>query len=311
MKEVKAIYPKVEVVPTLSEILFDPSIELVVVTSPNEYHYPHAEAALQNGKHVILEKPFAVSADDGKKLIALAKRKKKVLAVFQNRRWDGDFLTTKKIVDSGVLGEIIDFETHFDRYRPEVEKHKWRNQNRTGSGLLFDLGPHLIDQTLALFGKPEGIFADVRLTRKSAVMDDAFEIKLFYKKMRATLKAGVLVKEAGPRFAIHGTKGSFVKYGLDPQEETLKTGVMPTSKTWGREGKEWFGILNLEGKPKKEVPTLPGNYRGFFNNVYEAIRLNKELEVTPQEALKNIQLIELAFESVDMKRIINLKTIRV
>jgi len=308
-EEAKAAYPSAEVAETLSEILLDKSIEAVVVTSPNEYHFPHAKAALQNGKHVILEKPFAVSSEDGKKLIAFAKKKKKVLAVYQNCRWHGDFLTVKKIIASKALGDIVDFESHFDRYRPEAEKKKWRNQDRPGSGVLFDLGPHLIDQALVLFGDPEGIFADIRLARKKATVDDTFEIKLYYKTMRVTLKAGVLVKEAGARFAIHGTKGSFVKFGIDPQEAALRAGLMPTSKSWGSDAKEWFGVLNTEGKPKKVIPTERGNYMGFFDNVYEAIRNNKELEVTPQQALKNIRLIELAFKSSDMKRVINLKTI--
>lgn len=308
-EEAKAIYPGAEAVQTLSEIIFDKSIELVIVTSPNEYHYPHARAALENGKHVILEKPFVVSESDGKKLISFAKRKKQVLAVYQNSRWHGDFMTVKQILKSGVLGEITDFESHFDRYRPEVDKTKWRNQDRVGSGVLFDLGPHLIDQALVLFGKPDGIYADVRSVRKRAVVDDTFEVKLFYKKMRATLKSGVLTKEPGPRFSIHGTKGSFVKYGIDPQEGLLRTGVMPVSKNWGQEGSEWYGVLNVEGKEKEKVPTLPGNYMGYFNNVYEAIRLGKKLEVTPEEALANIRLIELAFDSSDMKSSINLKTV--
>lgn len=294
-KEVRLLFPNAIVTQNEDDIFNDESIDLIIITSPNTTHYPLAKKALANNKHVVVEKPFVNTVSEGEELINLAKEKNKVLTVFHNRRWDGDFITVKKIINSGQLGNIIEFESHFDRFRPELNTANWRTKDVPGGGIFYDLGPHLIDQALVLFGKPKKIFADIRIAREEGEVDDTFEVKLFYDKLRVTLKAGVFVKELGPRFIVHGTKGSFVKYGMDPQEDALRKAQIPDSSDWGLDDENCFGILNTANRYK--VETEPGNYLGFFNNVYEAISNNKPLEVLPEFVLDTIRIIELAFES--------------
>jgi predicted dehydrogenase len=309
LSEINKLYPNVEVVAHTDDIINDPTIDLVVISSPNTEHFPQSKAALQKGKHVIIEKPFVTNLNHGNELIELAKQHNKVLAVFHNRRWDGDFKTVKKIIESGALGAISEYEVHFDRYRPEVDFSNWRSHELPGSGVFFDLGPHLIDQTVALFGMPKAVFGDIRIARSGGLVDDTFEVILYYENHRAKLKAGVIVKELGPHFIIHGNKGSFVKYGLDPQEELLKGGALPVGDNWGRDDDELHGILNVmqEGHEiRNRFKTLNGNYMGFFDNVYEAITEQKPLNVTAETALKTIQIILKAIESAEKKQVLTL-----
>jgi scyllo-inositol 2-dehydrogenase (NADP+) len=307
--EIKQHYPEVIVTDKLEDVFTDNRIDLVVIGSPNTTHYPFAKEALLNGKHVVVEKPFVSEIEHGKELIELSGSKQKVLAVFQNRRWDGDFLTVKKIIDSGFLGEICEFESHFDRFRPIDDQLNWRSHQLPGSGVLYDLGPHLIDQALALFGLPDAVFGDIRISRESSCVDDTFELILYYKTLRVKLKASVMVKEPVPRFIIHGTKGSFVKYGLDPQEAELKVGAKPVGNDWGSDLDENFGILNtirngLDSRAR--VKTLNGNYMGFFNNLYHAITKGEPLEISAEEALLTIKIIHKAIESSTQKQVITL-----
>ncbi len=308
-QEINRIYPTVEVVKDPDSIFKDPHIELVIIASPNTEHYKLAKLALESGKHTVVEKPFVIDTENGKALIELAYEKGKMLSVFQNRRWDGDFKTVKKIVDSGVLGTISEYEAHFDRFCPEPDFSGWRTQDLPGSGVLFDLGPHLIDQAIALFGLPKAVFGDIRISRETGLVDDCFDLILFYNHLRVRLKAGVLVRELGPHFIIHGSKGSFVKYGLDPQENMLKSGAIPSGDNWGEEEEMFYGILNVikDGKDVREkLKTLNGNYMGFFDNVYDAIILGKPLEVSADIALQNIQLIQLAMQSSKLQKILTL-----
>jgi scyllo-inositol 2-dehydrogenase (NADP+) len=308
-KEINSIYPEVDGVQELDDIFNDPEIDLVVVASPNTDHYLQTKLALEKGKHVIVEKPFVTEIIHGNELIELASKQKKVLAVFQNRRWDGDFKTVKIIIDSGVLGNISEYEVHFDRFRPELDCSNWRTHERPGSGVFFDLGPHLIDQTIALFGLPEAVFGDIRIARKAGVVDDTFELTLFYKHLRAKLKAGVLVKELGPHFIIHGDNGSFVKYGLDPQENLLKQNSIPKGESWGEDNEEQYGVLNVIENgldARSKVKTQNGNYMGFYNDVYKAIAEGKPLEVMAETALQNIHIILTAIESSKQGKMINL-----
>jgi predicted dehydrogenase len=307
--EINILYPDVRVVRNVEEIHDDPLIELVIVASPNALHYSHAKAALENDKHVVVEKPFVLKYEEGEELIKMAREKQKVLAVFQNRRWDGDFMTVAQIVDSDILGRITDYDAHFDRYRPQVDLNKWGEQDLPGSGVLYNLGPHLIDQAIALFGMPRALFADVWTSRDSTTVDDTFELILFYEKMRARLKAAVLVKELGPHFIVHGTKGSFVKYGMDPQEAMLKKGIVPDGVHWGVDDENFYGILNVqkeEKEIKKRIKTEKGNYMHFFDNLYTAIIKKAKLAIVPEIALENIRIINSAFESVQQKKIITL-----
>ncbi|MBN2485125.1 MAG: Gfo/Idh/MocA family oxidoreductase [Bacteroidales bacterium] len=307
--EINSLYKQVEVVGDVNDILSDPQIDLAIVASPNTEHFALTKKALLNGKHVVVEKPFVTEIKHGEELIGLARQQGKVLSVFQNRRWDGDFQTVKEIIGSGQLGSISEYEVHFDRFRPEPDYSNWRSHALPGSGVFFDLGPHLIDQAIDLFGMPEAVFGDIRVARSEGNVDDTFEVILFYKHHRAKLKAGVLVKELGPHFIVHGSNGSFVKYGLDPQEELLKKGAVPKGNDWGTDDESLYGTLNIvkDGRDHiSRIKTHKGNYMGFFDNVADAISENKPLAVKPETALQNIRVILAAIESSKQRKVLTL-----
>jgi scyllo-inositol 2-dehydrogenase (NADP+) len=306
-EEIKKIYPDAKVFSTVDALLADEEIDLVVVASPNPTHYDYAKKALMAGKNVIVEKPFTITSDEAEELIVLSQKQNKLLAPFQNRRWDGDFLTVKKIIGEGLLGEVLEFESHFDRFRPGPERAPWKDEPTPGVGAIYDLGPHLIDQALVLFGKPDGIFANIQRLRTNGLIDDTFEIQLYYSFLKVILKAGVMVREVGPRFAVHGRNGSFVKYGLDPQEANLKDGIMPGNPLLGKDAEENFGLLHAELNQKvvrEKVETIQGNYMGFFDNIYEALSGKAELIVKPSDAKMTMEVIEKAIQSNNQKRVL-------
>ena len=292
----KEIYPYVEVVSDYKELLRDPNLDLIVVATPNTTHYSMVKESLLAGKHVIVEKPFTPTTKEADELIEIAKKQKKKLFVYHNRRWDGDFLSIQKMLNDQLLGDILEYEAHFDRYTPEMGNN-WRDKNKAGSGILFDLGAHLIHQALCLFGTPQKINAVIQSQRKNSPVDDFFRLELTYPHTKVILTAGMMVKDLGPRFIIKGSKGIFTKYGIDPQEESLKKGLMPNTKKWGQEDPENWGeiITNKEEKTHK-IQTLAGNYMGFYNNVYEVIINNKDMIVKPEEAREVIRIIEKSFE---------------
>lgn len=305
--EVNQIYPQAEIVSSFEHLLNDKTLDLVIIASPNATHFDYAKQALLAGKHVVIEKPFVTSLSQAHELVQLSKSCKQTLAVYQNRRWDGDFQTVRSIINQGLLGEIVEYESHFDRYRPQANLDVWKQQNLPGSGVLFDLGPHLIDQTLALFGKPKAIWANIQNQRQMGEVDDYFELQLFYPHMKAILKAGVLTRLTPARFTIHGKAGSFVKYGLDPQENNLRNGMLPTDPQIGKDTENQYGILDTNLNDihiKGPIETLPGNYMGFFNNLYQHIKHGTPLEVTPEDALLQIEIIERALQSHREKRMI-------
>jgi scyllo-inositol 2-dehydrogenase (NADP+) len=299
-------HPEAKQVREVDELLADESVDLVVVATPNTSHYDITERALQAGKHVVVDKPFTITSSDADRLIDLSHRVGRVLSVFQNRRWDGDFLTVKQILEQKLLGRVVEYESRFDRFRPMVKPNAWREQALPGSGLLFDLGSHLIDQAAVLFGKPIGIYADIRQQRDRAAAPDSFEVHLDYPKMKVTLKAGALVCEPSPRFVLYGTQGSFIKYGLDPQEEALKQGGLPSQSHWGAEPEEHWGThTRCNGSvTRTKYPTLAGRYPEYYNNLYRAIVGQEELAVKPEQAREVIRLIELARQSSAEKRMI-------
>ncbi|SET21968.1 oxidoreductase [Paenibacillus sp. NFR01] len=291
--------PGVAVVSSLGELLADNNIELVIITSPNATHYDYARQSLLAGKHVVVEKPFVITSEEGRKLIELAERTGKSLSVFHNRRWDNDFLTLQDIISFGALGEIRHYETHFDRFRPEV-KTRWREQDAPGAGFLYDLGSHLIDQAVTLFGKPDTVYGDVGIQREGSVTDDYFHLILTYGPLRVILHSGSLVVKPGPRVLVHGTKGSFVKVGVDPQEEQLRSGSRPGDTGWGEDKEEQFAELTIqreEGPVSTRVKTLPGAYERYYQGIYESITENAPLPVRPEDALNTIKIIELAKRS--------------
>jgi predicted dehydrogenase len=252
------------------------------------------------GRHVVIDKPFATTYAEAAELVALAEKCGRLLSVYHSRRFDGDFKTVRNLVASGALGRIVLYESHYDRYRLQLRPGAWREQAGAGSGVWFDLGPHLIDQALTLFGTPEAVSADVRVERDGAVVDDAFDVTLMYPRVRVFLRGTMLSSKPAPHFLIHGTKGSFVKYGLDPQENALKRGEIPEGSDWGKEAPEAWGTLSLiDGDKLSEriIPTEPGDYREYYENVRDAILGNAALAVTPQAALSVMRVIELAQQS--------------
>jgi predicted dehydrogenase len=248
----------------------------------------------------VIDKPFATTSAQAKELVNLAETRGKVLSVYFNRRWDGDFRTVQKLLSDGSLGRVVYFESHFDRFRPELKQGAWREQNAPGSGVLFDLGSHLIDQAMTLFGIPSAIEADVRIERTGAAVDDAFDVMLIYPDKRALLRATMLANVPGVRFTVHGTMGSYVKVGMDPQEDALKSGQRPRSDKWGTENEENWGTLSIaEGERNRvqKVPTFAGDYRKFYENVRDAIASGGSVAVKPIEALNVMVALELALQS--------------
>ncbi len=296
----KADYPQVAVVRRFEELLEDNAIELIVVNTPNALHFDMARKALEAGKHVVVEKPFTVTASEARQLIDLATQRGLLLTVFQNRRWDGDFRTVQQVVAQQLVGKLVEFEAHYDRYRNYVESNTWKEETGPGSGILYNLGSHMIDQTLALFGLPDSITAELSVQRPGGVIDDSYHLVLHYKDLRAILKSSYLVREPGPRYLLHGTDGSFLKWGLDPQEDALKAGRLPGEAGWGTEPEAWWGLLNTQvGKLHftGKVETLPGAYQYFYENVHAVIRKGAVSAVKAEEAMHVIRIIEAAQES--------------
>ncbi len=308
IKMIEERYPATTVVPDGNGIINDPEIDLVIVTSPNTDHFRWAREALLAGKHAIVEKPFTVNVQEADELIELAKKQKKILTVYHNRRFTSDTKTVKKILESGILGEVRDYESHFDRFRAEPRPGgAWREEPLPGSGIFYDLGSHLIDQALWFFGMPQAVTAEINSQRPWAKADDHFDVRLHYPTFTATLKSGMLCKIPGPTYMIHGTNGSFVKYGLDVQEATLDGGAIPQGKDWGREPEDIWGTINTEYKGVKiqgKVESEHGDYREYFINLREAILGKTEIAVKPEEARDAMKIIELAFQSSKEKRTI-------
>lgn len=296
-----AKYPGVRTFRDIESLLEDDRIELVIITSPNETHYPYAKAALQAGKHVVVEKPFTNNASEALDLCNIAEQTGKVCSVYHNRRYVADFHTMREILEKGLLGELHSFTAHYDRYRPDPRTYGlWREVPQPGSGVLFDLGSHLIDQSLVLFGQPARILADIRRQKPYSLVDDYFDITLDYGFLKVILHSSMLVREMGPRYQLHGTKGSFIKYGEDPQEERLKAGELPVGPSWCRESPEDHGLLHTEidGKTVRErYVSLKGDFGDYYRNLYRTIRLGEPLRETPLQGYNVIRMIELAFES--------------
>lgn len=292
-------YPQARVVRTVEDLLADETIRLCVVATPNESHFKIARLCLNAGRAVLVDKPFTVTTEEARLLIDFAKRRGLLLTVYQSRRLDGDFKTVRKILAEGSLGRIVMFESHFDRFRPTL-KNAWREKQGPGAGMLYDLGPHLIDQAMQLFGKPESITADIRCERDGGLVDDAFDLRFDYADMRALLRSTMIACARQTRFVINGTAGSFLKTALDPQEEPLRRGVPPGGPGWGEDPEAHWGTLYLASDTTpcgRKIRTEPGDYREFYANVRDAIPGKAALAVTPEQALDVIRAIELCFES--------------
>ena len=305
---IKERYPDAKIVNKTAALLEDPSIDLIVVAAPNKYHYNLTKEALNAGKHVVVDKPFTITSAEAQELVELARKVGKVVSVYQNRRWDSDFLTVKKVIESGKLGRIVEYESHFDRFRNDIRPNTWKEEGELGTGLLYDLGSHLIDQALVLFGEPVSISADIRVQRDNSEIPDHFSMMMDYGKFKATIRSGMLVKEPLPKYTILGTEGAFVKYGMDVQEAALNEAKIPLSDpNWGKEPEEIWGILNTVAEGRVTLESEKGDYVAFYANVCNAINNKAELIVKPEQALTTIKVIEYAMQSHEEKRTIPFK----
>lgn len=314
--EAAIAFPHARILPSVEDLLKDTSIRLVVVATPNASHLPIARQCLMADRDVVIDKPFALTSGEAAELIELARSRGRLLSVYQNRRWDGDFLTVRKLLDSDRLGRLVMFESHYDRFRQLPRLQVWRENGGPGGGVLIDLGAHLVDQALVLFGLPASVWASVRAEREGARVDDSFDLYMHYPASHGQglssasgsapsglgvwLRATCLARAPGPRFTLNGTQGTFRKFGEDCQEAHLLAGDMFSSKPWGVEGPEHWGTLTLDEGGEAvstRIPTEAGDYRGYYTNLRDALHGNAALDVTPLQAWRTMRVLEMAVES--------------
>ncbi|WP_282297520.1 oxidoreductase [Stenotrophomonas sp. PS02289] len=279
-------------------LLADPAVDAVVIATPNAQHAPLAIAALRAGKHVLVDKPFALSVAEAEAVVAAAREADRVVSVFQNRRFDADFLTLQRLIADGTLGDVAECHSHFDRFRPQV-RDRWRESEAPGAGLWMDLGPHLLDQMLVLFGWPQAITADIAAQREGARSNDYFHAVLHYPRMRAIVHAGSLVSASAPRFAVHGTLGSYIKEGLDVQEEQLRAGVAPGAPGYGVDPVHGVVVRQeSDGRVSRStVDNVVGDYRRLYAAFAGTVRGEGDATVSAAQALQVMRLLEAGVES--------------
>jgi predicted dehydrogenase len=298
-------YPDVRIARSVDDLLAIREIQLVVIATPNDTHYPMARQCLEAGRDVVVDKPFTTTVDEARSLVDFAKNGGRMITVYQNRRYDGDFQAIVKLVSDDTLGRIVRFETNYDRYRPQLKRGAWRETARPGSGILFDLAPHLMDHALVLFGVPEAVTADVRIERDNAVADDAFDIMFHYPRgLRAVLRSSILAAAPRPRFVLLGTQGSFVKQIADPQENNLRHGIIPKAGPWGAEAEENWGVLTVPDGDKftqRRIPSADCDFRDYYANVRDTLLGKAAPAVTPEWAVNVMRLLEMARESSERR----------
>ena len=294
--KVHSDFPDVPVLTDFGAILSDAAMDVVVLATPDHLHCPQALAALDAGKHVVVDKPFAMTLGEARRITETAAARGRIVSVFQNRRWDADFLTLKRLVAEGGLGEILQFESHFDRYRPDTGQ-RWKD--RRDGGVWQDLGPHLVDQALQLLGPPLAVFADIGIQKPGGPAPDYAHVLLRYERARVLLHCSQSVPEHGLRFVVHGTGGSYFKSGLDPQEEQAKAGLRPGDPRWGvdpgngllsRVEKGWVG-------PAVAVENEHGNYQAFYAGLCEALRAGGPNPVPPEQAIAVMAILDAGIAS--------------
>ncbi len=291
-----AQFPNVAHLTDIDAIFNDESINLISICSPSDTHFSLAKRALEAGKHVLVEKPFTATQAQAMALFELATLQKLCITAFQNRRFDSDFLTIQKVLASGKLGKILSYEARFDRYKPVLNVKKWKEIIQPANGILYDLGSHILDQALSLFGSPTAVWGEKYTQREGSDIDDAFELRLDYGALKVRLSASLLVKKLGPRYVINGTKGSFIKYGLDTQEDHSKLDMLPTDAGFGLEPSADYGRLHYEqdGMEYEEtIPTEKGNWWGFFDNLAKAVAGTEPLAIKKEEILEQMRILEL------------------
>lgn len=297
--KVHADLPDVRVVPDVGMLLADPGVDLVIVSSPDALHAEHALAALAAGKHVLVDKPFATSVADARRLVAASERSDRVLTVFHNRRWDADFRTLQALLADGRLGAVATMESRFDRWRPEPAD-TWKDARPGGSWI--DLGPHLVDQALVLFGRPLAISADIATLRERAQGADYFQATLRYADKRVTVHSSKLVAAHDLRFAVHGTGGSWIKHGIDPQEAATVAGRRPDGDDWGHDPLDGLLTSGDAGKSPQRIPSERGDYRLFWSALAAAIRGEGPNPVAPREALAVMDVLDAGARSSATRR---------
>jgi predicted dehydrogenase len=295
--DVLVVLPNVDVVADPTELATHPDIDLVVVASPNETHAPLAEAAMRAGRNVVVDKPFTITVAEARHLAAVAKEKKVLLSVFQNRRWDSDFLTVQNAIRDDLVGRVMLFESRIDRYRPEV-RDRWRERPGPGAGLLYDLGPHLIDQALVLFGIPDSVQATLAKQRRGGKTDDFFQLVLRYDEMVATLVAGSLVSGGSARFAVHGDRASLVKQKPDIQEDQLRAGMLPGSPGWGMDPDDAV-LYNGATGDSRALKAERGDQRGYYVALREALLGRAPNPVPPEQGATVMAIIEGALRAAE------------
>ncbi len=308
-KKAQERYPEIHSFNSVAEMLADDSLELIVVNTPNVTHYEYVKQALQAGKNVVVEKPFTATYQQAADLVNRAEEAGKMLVVYQNRRWDSDFQVVKQVIENKRLGKLIEAEFHYDRYRIEASPKKHKEKADPGVGLIFDLGPHLIDQAIALFGKPEAIFAHIQAYRPHSLVDDYFSLQLLYETFTCILKASLLVREPIPANVLHGTLGSFIKSRADVQEKNLQEGQSPCTPDWGKEPDTERGLLHTLEKGveiRERIPTPNGCYQQFYKAVYACLKEGKPRPVPLSDSLLNMQIIEAALESNNQMKVVTL-----
>jgi predicted dehydrogenase len=303
-KNIQKTYSGTHSYDSLDEVIQDSDIELIIVNTPIPTHFEYASKALKAGKHVVVEKAFTNSTEEAFELQKIAHKVGKHIFVYQNRRWDSDFLTLKKVYESGQLGEIVEAEFHFDRYNGAKSPKMHKEVPGPGAGIIFDLGPHIIDQALHLFGKPTHVFADLRKTRPGTEVEDLFEILLYYPEMRVRLKAGYYFKVPIPAFQLHGKLGSFIKTRSDRQEADLDAGRKPQGDTWGQESPQDYGVLQVDGGIPERIPSEKGNFMAFYENVFQSLRGDANPAVSVQDGINSMRVIDAAMESSREKKVI-------
>jgi scyllo-inositol 2-dehydrogenase (NADP+) len=298
--EAAKAHPGVRIVRSVEDLLAIETVRLVVIATPNQTHYPMAKQCLKVGRHVVVDKPFTTTVAEAVELLQLASNRRLILTVYHNRRFDADYQAARDVVRSGALGKIVRFESHYDRYRTHFKPGAWRERPGPGSGVLFDLAPHLIDQAMTLFGRPEAVSADIRIEREGFSTDDAFDVTLYYAgTLRAELKTTMLCATPRPRILLLGTKGSFVKREFDPLEDSLRNGAIPQGDLWVLENQENWGELTVVEPGERQKSRVPskGDWREFYANVRDALQGKAALLVTPQQALDVMVALELSLES--------------
>ena len=306
-KNIEAAYPGTKSYNSYEELLADPNVDLVVVNSPNDTHYAYTKSALLAGKHVVCEKAFTNTSAEAIELDELAQKKGLKLAVYQNRRYDADFLTLQKLISEGEIGDFLDVQISFERYRTTLSPKAHKEAVTPGAGLLYDLGPHLVDQALVLSGMPLAVFADIRITRKVSLVDDYFTMILYYPSHRITLTSGMVFMTQLPGYKIYGTKGSFIKNRSDVQEAALIAGSKPNTAHWGEEAATDFGTLYTDHNgliTHRIVPSIPGNYGVFYEKMADAILNNGPVPTSAKEATNTIRILEAARNSAFNKRVV-------